>query len=220
MLQSFRRLQYAGSVLLVASLAFTLPSLAEDAPPTRIAVASPSRVLHSMQEVIDLRTTEKAELGKLGEQEQTKKKELEDLVERRNKFTKPGTDDYQKQSTEILQKTLEDRNWAEFQQAQLGRDNKQHMQDLFDKIKHTIAKIAEERKIDLVLSDQGTDLTPDELDKLSADQVNQILHGHNVLYNSKTLDITDDVIARLNAAYKGSSPPAAPATPAPAPSGK
>jgi Skp family chaperone for outer membrane proteins len=220
MIQSFRRLQYAGSALLVASLAFTLPSRAQDAPPTRVAVASPSRVLRSMQEVIDLRTTEKAELVKLGDQETTKKKELEDMAERRNKFTKPGTEDYQKQTNDILQKQLEDRNWAEFQQAQLTRDNKQHMQDLFDKIKNTIGKIAEERKIDLVLSDQGTDLTPDELDKLTADQVNQILHGHNVLYSSKTLDITDDVIARLNAAYKGSTPPAAPSTPTPAPSGK
>jgi Skp family chaperone for outer membrane proteins len=91
---------------------------------------------------------------------------------------------------------------------------------LFDKIRLTIGQIAEERKIDLVVADQGADLTPDELEKLSADQVNQMLHAHNVLYTSKTLDITDDVIARLNAAYKGSTPPAAPTTPAPAPSGK
>jgi Skp family chaperone for outer membrane proteins len=220
MIKSLRRLPMAGALLVLAGVACNQPAFAQDpAPSQHIAVVNPSHILRNMQEMVDLRENEKTQIAKLRQQEQDRQKELQDMVERRDKFDKPDSDDYQKHSTEIMQKTLEDRNWADFQQAMISRDNKKHMLDMFGKIQNVVGKIAEEKKIDLVLADEGLDLTPEELDKLTSEQLNQYLQRHNVLYANKALDITEDTITRLNAAFKASGA-AAPSTPAPAPSGK
>jgi Skp family chaperone for outer membrane proteins len=211
----FHRLKYAASSLLIATVAFSVPALAEDAP-IHIGVVNPSRVFHNLTEMTDLRKKEAGELAQLRDQEQARKKDLQDMVDRRDKFTKQGTDDYQKQTRQIMEKTLEDRNWADFQQAQLTMDNKQHMLDMFAKVEAAVGEIAKDRRLDLVVADQGLDLTADDLEKLSADQVNQLLHQRNVIYATKSIDITDDVTARLNNNYKATGGTA----PAQAPGGK
>jgi hypothetical protein len=63
-----------------------------------------------------------------------------------------------------------------------------------------VAQIAQERKIDLVIADYAVEI-PEDLDSVQPDQLNAMLHQRQVLYAAKGVDITAEVIARLDAAY-------------------
>jgi Skp family chaperone for outer membrane proteins len=91
------------------------------------------------------------------------------------------------------------------------------MKALFDKIVNATSKVAQQKGIDLVFADQRPDL-PDNLGNISVDQLRAILNGRNVLFANNKVDISQDVVAVLDAEYKasggsGSAAPAPPATP-------
>ena len=94
------------------------------------------------------------------------------------------------------------------------------MKNLFDKIVAATTAVAQQKGLDLVLADQRPDL-PENLGQISVDQLRAILNGRNVLFSSEKVDVTQAVIAELDAKYKagggGPPAPAAGGTPSPAP---
>jgi Skp family chaperone for outer membrane proteins len=72
---------------------------------------------------------------------------------------------------------------------------------LYDKITAKIGAVALQRGIELVLAEQRPELPPD-MDQISIDQLRQLLGGRNILYNVETADISNQVIAALDADYK------------------
>jgi Skp family chaperone for outer membrane proteins len=197
------KLQHTPRYLLVltALVGFGLsrPAFAEGG--TKIAVANPSKILSSMEETKDLKKAEDAEIQKLDAEKQAKGKELQDMKTKRDTFTRKGTPDYDKQTSELIQKSADLRIWAEVEQAKLTERNKLQMKGLFDKIQAVIAEISQQRNIDLVLTDFGGDI-PQDLEDLAPDRLRQLISQKSVLFAAKGVDITDDVIARLNASYK------------------
>jgi Skp family chaperone for outer membrane proteins len=197
-------LRAALAVVVVAALGLVAarPAAAQEAGGTaRVAVANPAKILSALQETADLKKAEQGEIGKLQEQEQAKAKAIQDLKGQRDKFTKKGTADWDKQTADLVQKSVEARVWAETEQARLTRRNKEQTKALFEKIQGAIAQIAQERKIDLVMTDFGRDL-PDDVDDITPDALRQLIAQKSVLFAGKGVDLSDDVIARLNASYK------------------
>lgn len=189
------------SLVLIALLGFGLsrPVFAEGG--VKIAVANPSKILSSMEETKELKKAEDVEIQRLEAEKGARSKELQDMKEKRDKFTAKGTPDYDKQTNELIQKSADMRIWAEVQQAKLTEHNKLQMKALFDKIQAAIAEISQQRNIDLVLTDFGGDI-PQDLEDIAPDRLRQLISQKSVLYAAKGIDITDDVIARLNANFK------------------
>src|SRR5438309_9532255 len=104
------RVALPGLTLAVAALAPT--AFAQDGA-THVAVANPSRIMANMQETKDRNATDLTERQNLDAQEKAKVKEIDDLKNQREKFSKKGTPDYEKQSNDILQKTVELQTWVE-----------------------------------------------------------------------------------------------------------
>jgi Skp family chaperone for outer membrane proteins len=184
----------------LAAIALAQPATAQDAA-VRVAVANPSKILSMMLETADLKKADAGEVQKLREQEEAKGKEIQAMKEQRDKFSKRGTPDYEKQTSDLIQKSVDARVWAEVQQAHLTRRNKEELRNLYNKIQAAVAQIAQERKLDLVLTDFGGDI-PEDLDPITPERLQQIIQQKSVLFAGKNADISDDVIARLNAAYK------------------
>lgn len=203
--RSHSPLRLALAAVMVAALGFAVvaarPAAAQEAGAVHVAVANPSKILSALQETADLKKSEQGELSKLRDQEQAKAKEIQDLREQRDKFSKKGTADYEKQTADLVQKSVDARVWAEVEQAKLTRRNKEQTKSLYEKIQSAVAQVAQERKIDLVLADFGRDL-PDDLDDITPDRLQQMIAQRSVLFANKGVDISEDVIARLNAAYK------------------
>ena len=76
----------------------------------------------------------------------------------------------------------------------------------------------EKNRYDLVITDQHPDL-PDDMDKLTLDQLRTLINSRNVLYAGEKVDISNDVLAVLDARYRAGAKaqPAAAPVPAPAP---
>jgi Skp family chaperone for outer membrane proteins len=75
------------------------------------------------------------------------------------------------------------------------------MKTLFDKIQTAVAKIAEQKGLDLVLAEAHPQL-PDDLDQINVDQLRAVINSRNILYSNSKVDISDEVIALLDAEYK------------------
>ena len=186
--------------LFLTALNFTSPSTAQDGA-VHVAIANPSRILADMKETKEKNETEKKERQQLDDQEKAKVKEIQDIKEQRDKFSGKNTADWKTKTDQILTKSVELQTWVELKKAELTRRHKEEIKALFDKIQTTIAQVAADKKIDLVIADYGTDF-PEDLDAVTPDQLHALIRQKNVLFSGKGVDISSDVTARLDAAYK------------------
>lgn len=185
--------------LFLSAFTFAMPSLAEEGT-MRVATANPSRILAQMKETQAKNKTEQTERQQLDEQEKAKVKEIQDIKEQRDKFSAKNTPDWKAKTDQILTKSIELQTWVELKKAELTRRHKEEIKALFDKIQDTIAKVAADQKIDLVIADYGTDF-PEDLEAITPDQLHALIRQKNVLFIGKNVDISAIVTARLDAAY-------------------
>lgn len=119
---------------------------------------------------------------------------------------KSGTPDYEERGKQIAQLQFEMQWFVESGQRKLDAQLAKALKLIFTDIKAEIRRLAEERGIDVVVA---ADESPDDPSPTSAGQKNQILL-QKVLYWSPEVDLTDELIARLNDRYskQGTNKPA------------
>jgi len=88
------------------------------------------------------------------------------------------------------------------QNANIQRTQKQKMLDIFNRITTAVAQVATQKGLDLVIAEQRPDITPEAMDQMNVDQIRMIINQRNVLFSNPTVDISSDVIASMDAAYK------------------
>ena len=185
---------------LLTTAALLVPvSVAQDVA-VRVAVANPSRILQQMQETQDKNKALKDEQAKLTAEGQKKVEDMKALQEKL-KFSAKGSKDYNEMTSKLLQMRVELQAWDEVKKAELTRQHKEEIKALFEKIEATITTIAQEKKIDLVVTDFGADI-PEDLDPISPEDLHRLINSKNVLFTAKGVDISAEVTARLDAAYK------------------
>ena len=190
---------FATSILLCSATFLTGISRAEEGA-GRIAVANPSRILQQMQETQDKNKALKDEQNKLTGEGQKKVEDIK-VFQEKLKFSKPGTADYKESTNKLLQMRVELQVWDEVKKAELTRQHKEEIKALFEKIQVTIAQVALDKKIDLVITDFGVDL-PEDLEAITPEDLHRMINQKNVLYAGKGVDISAEVTAKLDAAYK------------------
>ncbi|HRK31054.1 MAG TPA: OmpH family outer membrane protein [Tepidisphaeraceae bacterium] len=193
------KLSHCFVISLLALGLFAMPSLAQSAP--RIAIANTARILNELQETKDLNQKINNDLKLLDTERVTRQQKVTDLQAKRDQL-RPEAPQYNDVNKEWLQARIEFEIWAQLQQANLQREQKIQMRTLFGKIEQTIAEVATKKAIDVVLAEQKVDF-PDNLDAIQVDQLKAIIGQRNVLFaNAATVDITNDVITAMDAAYK------------------
>lgn len=213
---------FAAAVGTVATLGFVGTSGAQNAPvvqTTKVAIVNPGKVFQEMLETKDLIAKMESERTVLAQQEQEKRRRLEDLQGQRN-LLRPDSPQFEEKDRELAQAAIEFQAWGQLTQARLQRMQKVQTRNLFDKIQAATAQVAAQRGYDLVLADQRQDLPPN-IDGIDLNQLKAVLNQRNVLYAAPAFDITSEVTAALDTMYKTSgggaaAPAPAPVTPAPA----
>ena len=193
-----RRSILAFAFAAVAALVAAPVATAQDGP--RIAVVNPAKVFNEMQETKDLKQKMEADRKTITDEGQRRGQEVEDAKKRRALFNE-GTDDFNKANKEYLEKVISAQAWQELIKADLQRQQKSQMKTLFEKIEQATKEVAEAKKLDLVLVEQKTDL-PADLDQINVDQLRGLINQRSVLYSNGKFDITNDVLARVDAKYK------------------
>jgi Skp family chaperone for outer membrane proteins len=193
-----RRSILAFAFAAVSALVAAPFAAAQDVP--RIAVVNPAKVFNEMQETKDLKQKMEADRKTITDEGQRKGQDVEDAKKRRALFNE-GTDDFNKANKEYLEKVIAAQAWQELIKADLQRQQKSQMKNLFEKIEQATKEVAEAKKLDLVIVEQKTDL-PSDLDQINVDQLRGLINQRTVLYNNGRLDITNEVLARVDAKYK------------------
>lgn len=166
---------------------------------TKIAVCNPAKIFNSMQETKDLKDKMEAQGKDLENQDVAKKKELEALQAKLKMLT-PGSAPHEEAQKELIKKAIEYDTWKKINQAQVQQDQKLSMKSLFDKITAATEAVAKENNIDLVIAETNVEF-PD-IGQINVDQLRALINQRNVIYNNGKLDISDKIIAKLDADYK------------------
>lgn len=195
------KLRIALASLLIAATAAIAPARQAAAQDSKVGVANLSRIIQSMQEAQDKNKTKADELRRLDEEQKAKAQAIENLKKDRENFKK-GSPEYAERNQQILQKSVELQSWNELQKLDLTRRQKDEIKSFYDKINAAIQQVATDKKLDLVIADFSVEIPPD-LDTVNPEQLQQIIRQKQVLYTAKGVDISDEVINRLNAQYKG-----------------
>lgn len=199
----------SGGLFALAATAFLAPAAvpavaaAQTAAPTRIGVANTARILNELQETRDLNQKIQNDLKTLEAERVTREQKVKDLQAVRDAL-KPDSPQFAEKNKEWLQSRIEYEIWIQMQRANLEREQKVQMTALFNKITQTVAEVATQKGIDLVVAEQRTDI-PDNLDAINPDQLKAVIGQRNILFVSASIDVTNDVITAMDARYKAGS---------------
>ncbi|MCB9849734.1 MAG: OmpH family outer membrane protein [Phycisphaerales bacterium] len=109
----------------------------------------------------------------------------------------PNSADYERRDDELTKAEVEFQIWSKTTEKKLKGDHLRWMQKIYHNTQDVIAAIAKERNIDLVLTyDELADDAPDSV------ALRQQILLQKVIYHSDRADITNEVLNRLNDAYK------------------
>jgi Skp family chaperone for outer membrane proteins len=180
--------------------------------PTRVAVVSIPRVFDEMQETKDAKVRLRQDQQRLAAESKTKVDELQKMRAEGGNFRR-GSDQYTEWRQRMMRATIQAQAWEATAKQELDWRVKNQTRDTFEKIAAAVAEYANSNQIDLVLSDHQPTLTDEDLEKNPADKISAAIDQRRVVYASKNIDISDAIIAALDAKYKAAG--GAGAAPAP-----
>jgi Skp family chaperone for outer membrane proteins len=114
---------------------------------------------------------------------------------------KPGSPQWNDLRDQHDDKQMNYQIWAKKTELKLGREAKDDLKKLFDHVTEATQQVATEQHINLVIADAAPEIVGPNLDQLTVQQFQGALAQRIVLFADKTVDITQDVLARVDAIY-------------------
>ncbi|MDB5333465.1 MAG: hypothetical protein JWP03_4616 [Phycisphaerales bacterium] len=171
---------------------------AAPAQATKIAIANPSRIFNEMQETKDLREKLEAKRKELEATEQQKRAAIGEYIGQMRQL-RPGSPQAKDMAEKIDAAKAELQGWGAVSRAGAERDQKIMIKSLYDKIEAAIGDVAKQDSLDLVLTDGRQD--PGNIEEITFEDLRRMLNGRNVLFSTKSIDISEKVIAVLDKNY-------------------
>lgn len=190
------------SLALAATTLLLLPaaSTAQDRVP-RVAVVNMPRVFNELQETAALKAQLKSEQARLAAEQKPMVEELTKMKAEGGNYRR-GSQQYEEWRQRFMKADIAHQAWAQTNKQDLDWRTKRQTRELFEKINGAVAEYAQSNNIDLVLADHQPTLTDEEMEKIPVDQVGALLDRRRVIYASKAVDVSDAIIASLDAKYK------------------
>jgi Skp family chaperone for outer membrane proteins len=131
-----------------------------------------------------------------------KERRVNEIDQLRNdlKALAEGSDRHQELMDQLAFKTIEYEAWFEFELKRLDREKGIIKADIYRAVKEALRSFAEENHYDLVLLNDSLKEVPGGPDSA----VTQQISARRMLYANPAIDITDDLIARMNNAWRAS----------------
>ncbi|HEY0007176.1 MAG TPA: OmpH family outer membrane protein, partial [Tepidisphaeraceae bacterium] len=141
--------------------------------------------------------------------EQTKlQQEAKERIEKLNAVKtqrdqlKPDAPQWADLNKQFVQLRSEAQAWEEQTKGELSRKFRDQAKKMNDKITSAIDEVAKAKQIDLVIAEQKPEVNDQQMDQLNPQQIMNVLFAsRNVLYKNEALDLTPEVIAKLDATY-------------------
>ncbi len=198
----------------VWSIAFCLSALGQGnvGAPLRLAVVNLAEVSEKYQRTIDLESQFETRRAKFNQDRDAMRDKAERLAKATREELKPGTDEFRERAKQVALLEAELKWFVEAEGQKLEEGLKASLRSIFEDVQAVVRELAEEKGFELVVAgDQLPEQPPD-----SPAQLRQQILFQKVLYWNPRVDITPEVISRLNARYqargsdasKGGTPPA------------
>jgi Skp family chaperone for outer membrane proteins len=182
---------------LAALLCVAAPALAE----LKVGVANPVKILNELAETKDVNKAMEGEQATFKQQATDRDSKLKDLKAQRDQL-KPDAPQWADLNKQLVQQQAEAQAWAQQTQMELQRKFRDQAKRMHEKISVALNDVAKAKGIDLVLADQKPEVSDAQMEQMNPQQVMGVLFGRNILFANTTLDLTQEVIAKLDAAYK------------------
>jgi len=188
MLSARGKVVYAGAMMMVGWAA-TATSAGE------IAVVDVARIFEQYKLTQDLESSFEQQQRELTSQAEKKRESLDQMRRSLAAFD-PTSQDYTKRENEMLKAEVEYQVWSTVEQKRLKSEHQNWLRRIYHDTQRVIGDIARSRGYDLVLTYDR--LLEDASDSTSLRQ--QILLQKVIYYNDQ-MDITEEVLTRLNSEY-------------------
>ena len=172
-----------------------------------VGVVNVTTVYLQMKEPKKLTEAMRAQQEQLAKEQQQKEAALNDMMKRRADF-KPGSAQFDDETRKIEDEQVKYQVWVATARAQLERQQKKNLKQIFDHIQQATREVAQQMHLNLVIADQSPEIGPD-LSAIPAQELRQMLATRAVLYYDKKADITDEVLTRVEANYANANGAAA-----------
>ena len=110
----------------------------------------------------------------------------------------PGSPEYERDLKKLIKKRIETKNFMELSQGDLQRREMQMTDRCYQDVYNAVKKIAQQRNILLVLSREDISSPSQRPEEL----IRNIYYRRHVIFSAPGIDITREVINRLNTDYK------------------
>jgi len=165
---------------------------------TKIAVVNVPEVSEKYDRTKDLESHFDNVRKSLQQQRDDLKQKVERTTKSLNEDFKPGTEEYRTRRKELAMMEAQLQYFVDSEGKQIEAELAESLRSIFDDIQTVIRAVAEEKGFDLVLvADAMPPGAPD-----STQQVRQQIVLQKVLYASPRVDITGEVVTRLNDKYR------------------
>ncbi|MFH1109740.1 MAG: OmpH family outer membrane protein [Planctomycetota bacterium] len=169
---------------------------------TKVAVVNVAGASEKYAKTADLEAQFDAVRRKLNQERDAMKEKIEKANRSLQEELKPGTDEFRARRKQIALMEAELQWFVESEGQKVEKGLAESLRSIYDDIQTAVREIAQGKGVDIVLAaDQLPAETPD-----SANQVRQHILLQKVLFWNPSVDLTDEVITRLNARYKASAP--------------
>jgi Skp family chaperone for outer membrane proteins len=186
------------SSIVFATLLSAAPSQVGSQSPgsPNIAVVNLARLFEHYQMTSDLEQIFDERRQSVAASAQKRREEVDVMRTGLERF-KPGSPDFARREEELVRAEIEFQVWLEMQERLLKSQHKQSLQQIYRDTRQAVAKLATERRIDLVL-------TYDELEEEAPDSVafKQQILLKKVIFASGRIDLTETVLAMVNSEYQ------------------
>lgn len=193
------------------SVACAAPVASAEGSP-RIAVVRPFQIMQQMQEYKDYATKYKAESEQLDAALHKKQEDIKTMAAQRSQIN-PSHPSYGDISAKIDQADADLEAWQKIVTRQGEREKKQAVRDIFHHLQAATAKVASAQQIDLVLTQEETELP--NIEGLDYQALMMNIAGRSVLYSTKAMDIGNAVLTQADADYAAGKKVGATVAPSP-----
>lgn len=188
-------------------ISLSVCSLGQQAPygPTRVAVVDVPAVSERYHGTKDLEAQFEQHRVKFNEQRGALQMKIEQARRSLTEELKPGTQVFAERRKQLVMLEAELQWFVDAQGQQIEFGLAQSLRRIYADIREAVTELAEERGIDVVLA---ADRLPPEAPP-TTQQARQQIVLQKVVFWSPRVDLTEEVITRLNAAYQARqlSPP-------------
>lgn len=187
--------------MLVLTSALAQPAAAPTAPVVaRLGTCDIVELFTNYQRAKDL-TTQLNERRQAITVERDKRTKAINALQAELENYKKSSPKYEQTVDEIQRLGIEAKAYLEYQDALALREHRNLTKEMYAEIKATIAKVAKQRGLNVILQREG-----DTLDTDNPSEMLRQIYMRKVLFTEDNLDITEPVLTALNLAYRAKAP--------------